>query len=231
MRVVERPDGRRFAEECDCRQVVKLSSAFSRCRIPPKYEDATLESYDTRFPGAHGSLQMAHVIAKRFADDYPAMMMPGRGLMFSGSSGLGKTHLAVGILKVLVQEKSCEGLFCYYQQLLKDIQNSWNAQSGTTELEVLEPVFNAEVLVLELRESARRRRGCGNDPRRPDWRPDAVAAAGDVPRGAHAGSGLPGEVRRAGRESCAPGLVRAALALWAGRMGTGGWARREFHGA
>jgi DNA replication protein DnaC len=149
MRVVERPDGRRFAEECDCRQVVKLSSAFSRCRIPPKYEDATLESYDTRFPGAHGSLQMAHVIAKRFADDYPAMMMPGRGLMFSGSSGLGKTHLAVGILKVLVQEKSCEGLFCYYQQLLKDIQNSWNAQSGTTELEVLEPVFNAEVLVLD----------------------------------------------------------------------------------
>ena len=149
MRVVVRSNGQRFAEECDCRQTRKLTYAFSRCRIPPKYEEATLESYDTRFPGVHGSLPMAQVIAMRFADDYPAMMTPGRGLMFSGSSGLGKTHLAVGILKVLVQEKRCDGLFCYYQQLLKDIQNSWNPQTSTTELQVLEPVFNAEVLVLD----------------------------------------------------------------------------------
>ena len=149
MRVVARPDGQRFAEECECRQTRKLTYAFGRCKIPPKYEDATLESYDSKSQGAHASLQMAHVIAKRFADDYPAMMMPGRGLMFSGSSGLGKTHLAVGILKVLVQEKRCDGLFCDYQQLLKDIQNSWNPLTSTTELQVLEPVFNAEVLVLD----------------------------------------------------------------------------------
>jgi DNA replication protein DnaC len=149
MRVVVAPDGRRFAEECECRQTRKLSYAFHQCRIPPKYEDATLESYESKFPGADASLGFAHLVAKRFADDYPAMMTPGRGLMFSGSSGLGKTHLAVGILKVLVQEKRCAGLFCYYQQLLKDIQNSWNSQNSTTELQVLEPVFNAEVLVLD----------------------------------------------------------------------------------
>ncbi len=149
MRVVERPDGSRVAEECGCRQNRKLSHAFGKCRIPPKYEEATLENYDSRFAGADPSLQMAQVIAKRFADDYPAMMTPGRALMFSGSSGLGKTHLAVGILKVLVLEKGCDGLFCYYQQLLKDIQNSWNPQTATTELQVLEPVFNAEVLVLD----------------------------------------------------------------------------------
>jgi DNA replication protein DnaC len=149
MRVTVRPDGSRFAEECDCRHGVKLTQAFSRSHIPPKYEEATLENYDPRFAGADPSLQMAHVIAKRYADDYPAMMVPGRALMFSGSSGLGKTHLAVGILKVLVLEKGCKGLFVYYQQLLKDIQNSWNQQTATTELQVLEPVFDAEVLVLD----------------------------------------------------------------------------------
>jgi DNA replication protein DnaC len=104
MRVVVAPDGRRFAEECECRQTRKLSYAFHQCRIPPKYEDATLESYESKFPGADASLGFAHLVAKRFADDYPAMMTPGRGLMFSGSSGLGKTHLAVGILKVLNAE-------------------------------------------------------------------------------------------------------------------------------
>jgi DNA replication protein DnaC len=148
MRVVVRPNGQRLAEECECRHTRKLTYAFGRCKIPPKYEGATLESYDTRFPGAHASLQMAQVIAKRFADDYPAPT-PGRGLMFSGSSGLGKTHLAVGILKVMVLEKGYDGLFCYYQQLLKDIQNSWNPLTSTSELQVLEPVLNAEVLVLD----------------------------------------------------------------------------------
>jgi len=149
MKVIVRPNGQRFAEECDCRQTRKLSWASNKSRIPPRYEDATLESYDIASAWVDPSLRMAHLIAKRFADDYPAMMTPGRGLMLSGDSGLGKTHLAVGILKVLVQEKRCEGLFCYYQQLLKDIQNSWNAQTSTTELQVLEPIFNAEVLVLD----------------------------------------------------------------------------------
>lgn len=165
MRVVVRPDGSRVAEECDCRQILKLSYAFNKCRIPPRYRDATLESYDTKFAGIHGSLPRAHLIAKRFADDYPAMMAPGRGLMFVGSSGLGKTHLAVGILKVLVQEKGCDGLFCYYQQLLKDIQNSYNPQTSTTELQVLKPVFDAEVLVLD---------ELGAD-RPTDWVSDTVA--------------------------------------------------------
>jgi len=149
MQVLTRPDGQRIAEECECRQNQKLSYAMNRSGIPKRYEDATLESYDFRFPGAHPSLARAHLIAKRFADDYPAMMAPGRGIMLVGSAGLGKTHLAVGILKVLVLEKGCDGLFCYYQQLLKDIQNSWDPQTSTTELQVLEPVFNAEVLVLD----------------------------------------------------------------------------------
>lgn len=149
MRVVTRAGGERFAEECECRQTRKLSYAFDRCKIPPKYEDATLENYQTSFPGTNISLWEAHKKATEFARNYPAMMAPGRGLMFSGSSGLGKTHLAVGILKVLVLEARCNGLFVYYQQLLKDIQNSWNPDTSTTELQVLEPVFSAEVLVLD----------------------------------------------------------------------------------
>ena len=41
------------------------------------------------------------------------------------------------------------GLFCDYRELLKNIQNSYNPQVATTELELLKPVFGAEVLVLD----------------------------------------------------------------------------------
>jgi len=41
------------------------------------------------------------------------------------------------------------GYFCDYRELLKSIQNSYNPQVQTTELDLLKPVFNAEVLVLD----------------------------------------------------------------------------------
>jgi DNA replication protein DnaC len=53
------------------------------------------------------------------------------------------------VLRRLIQEKGCRGLFCDYRELLKNIQNSYNTQVNTTELELLKPVFAAEVLVLD----------------------------------------------------------------------------------
>ena len=73
----------------------------------------------------------------------------GHGLLLTGSIGVGKTHLAVGILQALVTERGATGLFYDYRDLLKQVQNSYNAQVRETELEVLRPVFEAEVLVLD----------------------------------------------------------------------------------
>jgi DNA replication protein DnaC len=86
--------------------------------------------------------------ARRFVEEYPAGTA-GKGLLFTGSMGVGKTHLAVGVLQRLVRERGAKGLFCDYRELLKSIQNSYNPEVRTTELELLMPVFAAEVLVLD----------------------------------------------------------------------------------
>jgi DNA replication protein DnaC len=49
----------------------------------------------------------------------------------------------------LVAERGATGMFYDYRDLLKQIQNSYNAQVRETELEILAPVFDAEVLVLD----------------------------------------------------------------------------------
>jgi DNA replication protein DnaC len=86
--------------------------------------------------------------ARKFAEAYP-VDTAGNGLLFVGTAGLGKTHLAVGVLSRLVQERGVKGLFCDYRELLKKIQDSYNPQVQNTELELLKPVFAAEVLVLD----------------------------------------------------------------------------------
>lgn len=147
MIVVRRADGRFAAEACDCRHEVRLSALLERAHIPRRYRHCLFESYET---GSlfDPSLVVAKLTAHQFVDGYP-VTTESHGLLLTGSIGVGKTHLAVGILHSLIVEKGVRGLFCDYRELLKEIQHSYNPQVATTELEILRPVFEAEVLVLD----------------------------------------------------------------------------------
>ncbi len=133
---------------CECQEMEREQKRIAAAHIPERYRQYTLDGYESAFRGAHPSLGKAHLTARKFVDAYP-VDTAGKGLLFTGSIGVGKTHLAVGVLRRLVQERGVKGLFCDYRELLKSIQNSYNSQVQTTELELLKPVFAAEVLVLD----------------------------------------------------------------------------------
>jgi len=149
LRIVRRSDGTQFAEPCPCRIEQRAQRMMTRAQIPKRYEHCTLDSYETGFGGAHRSLAAAHLRARKFVENYSPSDTTGTGLLLTGSIGVGKTHLAVGILQSLVSERGATGLFYDYRDLLKQVQNSYNRQVAETELEVLRPVFDAEVLVLD----------------------------------------------------------------------------------
>jgi DNA replication protein DnaC len=148
VRIVNRPDGARVVEACECQAAERAGRLLRRAGIPARYEHCSLESYDAGYFGADPSLAKAFMMAQHFVGDYP-VTTKGTGLLLIGSVGVGKTHLAVAILKALIAEKSVRGLFCDYRDLLKQIQHSYNPQVATTEMEILTPVFDAEVLVLD----------------------------------------------------------------------------------
>ncbi len=153
MRVIRRADGSRAAEPCDCRLEQRVNRLIRLASIPDRYEHCTFDSYridayKTHFDGADPSLERAHYMARSFVDGYP-VTTKGQGLLFTGPVGVGKTHLAVSILQSLIVEKGVRGLFCDYRELLKEIQHSYNSEVLTTELGILSPVFDAEVLVLD----------------------------------------------------------------------------------
>jgi DNA replication protein DnaC len=133
---------------CECQEMVREERRLAAAHIPERYRHCTLDAYDTSFPGADPSLGRALLNARKFVEAYP-VDTGGKGLFFVGTIGVGKTHLAVGVLRRLVQERGIKGLFCDYRELLKGIQNSYNPQVNTTEMELLKPVFAAEVLVLD----------------------------------------------------------------------------------
>jgi len=134
----------RRVTRCDCQLRARAQSLLAAARIPRRYEHCELANFE--FDGPYRSLAPARMAACKFVEEYP---IDKTGLLLIGTIGVGKTHLAVGMIKELILGKGIACLFYDYRELLKQIQNSYNDSVQTTELDVLRPVFETEVLVLD----------------------------------------------------------------------------------
>jgi DNA replication protein DnaC len=147
LRIVERADGTRVAQECSCRAKRRELRMVAQAHIPDRYRLCTLDNFVPNYAGNNQSLAAALMQARNFVRTYP-VDTDGKGLLLVGTVGLGKTHLAVGILQALIAERGAKGLFCDYRDLLKQIQDSYG-RNDLSEREILKPVFQAEVLVID----------------------------------------------------------------------------------
>jgi DNA replication protein DnaC len=142
-----------WAVPCDCTGNDRAARIVARARIPKRYEHCDFDNFDTNLydegreaANWNRSLEQAKLVVEAFARDYP--VGTETGLLLMGPCGAGKTHLAVAALRQIVV-RGHSGLFYDYRELLKEIQGSYNAESQTTELGVLEPVLTADVLLLD----------------------------------------------------------------------------------
>jgi DNA replication protein DnaC len=140
-------ENEREVVRCQCRVRDRGERLLAAAHIPERYQHCELENfkYDPE-DKAQKSIGSAKMFAGRFIEGYP---VEKTGLLLVGSVGVGKTHLSVAIIKALIREKGIHCLFCDYRELLKSIQNSYNASVQVTEMQILRPVFDAEVLVLD----------------------------------------------------------------------------------
>ena len=126
---------------CPCRRPDRSKKLLVAARIPRRYADCSFAGFKYT---AGSSLDNALLAAQRFVEEFPV----DRGLLFMGPAGVGKTHLAVAILKGLIG-KGFAGIFCEFGSLLKEIQDSYNPVSKSSELKVLSPIYQTDVLVLD----------------------------------------------------------------------------------
>ncbi len=153
--MVARKDGTpgNVAIVCECGMEERAEKVIERARIPKRYEHCDFESFSTDLEGGKTytaehtqSLAQAKLVTQKFVENYP--ISSEKGLLLMGPAGTGKTHLAVAAVKELIQ-RGHGGLFCDYRELLKEIQASYNPASNTTEMGILEPIRNVEILVLD----------------------------------------------------------------------------------
>jgi DNA replication protein DnaC len=149
-----------WAIPCDCTAGDRTDRVLAKVRVPDRYRHCDFENYETdneienvsreQLNVWNRSLAQAKLMVQRFAQEFSPLheMQSEHGLLLMGPCGVGKTHLAVSALKEIVL-RGHSGLFYDYRELLKAIQDSYNPESQTTEMSVLEPVLKTELLVLD----------------------------------------------------------------------------------
>jgi DNA replication protein DnaC len=135
-------NGVRRVVRCDCWRERIGQSRLSQANIPRRYQHCTLAN----FLAYNESLERAVAMARRLADAFPAA---GVGLFLEGQPGVGKTHLAVAVLKQVIEHIGARGLFYDTRELLRLIRSTYDPSIRTTEIEVLHPVLSTDLLVLD----------------------------------------------------------------------------------
>jgi DNA replication protein DnaC len=130
---------------CDCWRDRLARQRMNEANIPTRYQHCTIDNFSD-YGGVNESLQRAVSHARRLTQAFPAVT---RGLFFEGQPGVGKTHLAVAVLKEVVQKSGARGLFYDTRDLLRVIRSTYDPSIRTTELQILRPVMTADLLVLD----------------------------------------------------------------------------------
>ena len=136
-------NGVRRVERCECWQESVAARLLADARLPPRYVRCTLENF-VLYPNERLIAALTH--ARRFADAFPAVQ---KGLCLIGPPGIGKTHIAAAVLKTVVTTKHARGLFYDVRELLRVIRSTYNPVVRTAEMDILRPVMEAELLVLD----------------------------------------------------------------------------------
>jgi len=128
---------------CDCWRDAMVSRLIGAARIPGRYQHCTLSTFVTY--ENEGLLKTVRA-CRTFADEFPRV---DKGLVLIGPPGVGKSHLAVAVLKQTILTRGARGIFYDVRELLKLIRSTYNPVVRTAEMEILQPVMDADLLVLD----------------------------------------------------------------------------------
>jgi DNA replication protein DnaC len=137
------------AERCDCAKALRAERLADAANIPANYAKASFDTFlISRFDKQEEArLQDAYVAAHNFAERYPGGA-DKPGLLLVGQTGTGKTHLAISVMRRLIQ-RGHEAVFFGYQELLEKLKSSYDPAYGAALRESYQRALECEVLVLD----------------------------------------------------------------------------------
>lgn len=133
-------------EACGCQGELRKQQRIAAANIPKRYyPHCTLDNFYVRD-------NAALIAAKRYVQEFVDLWSGGgsTGLLLMGGCGSGKTHLAVAaLLEIINSGKPGRVLFSNFQDLIQEIQASFDSDQVPSKSELLRPLLEVDLLVLD----------------------------------------------------------------------------------
>ncbi len=151
--VVVADGGAGTARACPCRKRDVVPRLMAAAGIPARYQNCKISTFQTTSDSPRERTQLTNVraAAERYVEEFVQEDGSFRqsGLLFVGPPGRGKTHLAVGVLRSLIERYRVRGLFVEFTSLIHQIQSTFDPNSPESKRQILDPLADAELLVLD----------------------------------------------------------------------------------
>lgn len=132
------------AEMAAERRKARIEAMLGHAAIPKRFLNRTLENYETTMDGQ----QKAHRAAVRYAESWRENSQNGTSLIMCGNPGTGKTHLAVGIAKRVMDEGGT-ALFTRVIDMIRTVRETYSRDSTRTERQVIAEYARPDLLILD----------------------------------------------------------------------------------
>jgi DNA replication protein DnaC len=143
VRIVEEEQKRLSEEEKRKQLQKKVEKLFEKSKLGERFKTRTFDNYKVTDTNS-----MAYKTAKKYADNFEQYKCDGIGLMFSGSYGTGKTHLAASIAIELIN-KGNPVIFGTLINLLGKVKQAYDDNFAESEESILDLYKTVDLLIID----------------------------------------------------------------------------------
>jgi len=122
----------------------RIEKALSNSGIPKRFKNCTLENYVATAKNQKTALELT----RSYIENFKEVQKTGSSMFYCGNYGTGKTHLAIAVLKKLIETKIQAGKYTTTLRMIRDIRSSYRG-GNYSEQQLIDKYINYPLLVLD----------------------------------------------------------------------------------
>lgn len=124
-----------------------INRLMTQSGLEERFKNRTLENFDAT--GMDQSIVKAKQSAQYFVDRFQSALEKGRGLYIQGKPGVGKTHLAAGIARAVLEKHRCPVMILTMVDLLSRLRATFNDKTGEDEAYLMRMLSMVDLLIID----------------------------------------------------------------------------------